>query len=673
MKAICGVLFLWFGCLIGCAAQSLSYVDLVQRLTDLKGLARLPAAGEKCAQWSSYDRRSQYDATTGQYVGWDANGDGDGIIRKEGNQLVLAEMQGPGCIWRIWSATPKEGHVRIYLDGASEPAVDLPFVGYFDRKNEPFTRPALVHTVAHGWNIYTPIPYQKSCKVVADPGWGLYYHFTYSTFAPGTRVPTFKRELSPPEMAALDRANDILTHCGPESASEPAKGTLLRKVVEAPSGKTVTVAKLEGARAISELRVKIDAPAAPADRDFFRELALQIKWDGESAPSVWAPLGDFFGTAPGANAYRSLPMGLTSDGWWYCKWHMPFAKSALLELANEGKSQPEIRFEITHTPLPSPLQQWGRFHAKWHRDTGAPSEPERAIDWRFLQTQGTGRFVGLMLHIWNPRGGWWGEGDEKFFVDGEKFPSTFGTGSEDYFGYAWSSPNLFQHAYHNQTRNDGQSRGHVSVNRWHIADSVPFHQSFEGCIEKYFPNQRPTLYAATTYWYLVPGGKDPYQPRPVTERIGYWIPVQSTKVKGALEGENLKILSKTGGNPQVQDMAGFGDQWSNDAHLWWIDAKPGDKLDLALPVSQDGKYKLSLQLTKAPDYGIVQLYLDGQKLGDPIDLYHSSVMATGAISLGTLELSANRHKFTVEIVGANEKAIKSYMFGLDYVKLDPAQ
>ena len=91
-------------------------------------------------------------------------------------------MEGPGCIWRIWSAAPKEGHVRIYLDGACEPAVDLPFVGYFDRKNEPFTRPAIVHTVANGWNNYTPIPYQKACKIVADPGWGAYYHFTYGTF-----------------------------------------------------------------------------------------------------------------------------------------------------------------------------------------------------------------------------------------------------------------------------------------------------------------------------------------------------------------------------------------------------------------------------------------------------------------------------------------------------------
>jgi len=78
-----------------------------------------------------------------------------------------------------------------------------------------------------------------------------------------------------------------------------------------------------------------------------------------------------------------------------------------------------------------------------------------------------------------------------------------------------------------------------------------------------------------------------------------------------------------------------------------------------------------MQLTKAPDYGIVQLYLDGQKLGEPIDLYHESVVATGLLAMGEHDLTAGDHKLTVAIMGANDKAIKNYMFGLDYVKLDP--
>ena len=173
MKKLVTCLMALVACLaLRATAQELTYIDLVKRLTDLEFLATLPAPGDQCSQWSSYDRASRYDAASGKYVGWDANGDGGGIIRKEGDQQVFAEMQGPGCIWRIWSAAPKEGHVRIYLDGASEPVVDLPFVGYFDHKHAPFTQSAIVHTVSMGWNNYTPIPYQKSCKIVADPGWG---------------------------------------------------------------------------------------------------------------------------------------------------------------------------------------------------------------------------------------------------------------------------------------------------------------------------------------------------------------------------------------------------------------------------------------------------------------------------------------------------------------------
>jgi hypothetical protein len=126
----------------------------------------LPAEGERCAQWSSYDRKSRYDAASGKYLEWGADGDGDGYIRKEGGSLVLAEMEGPGCIWRIWSADPRDSHVRVYIDGADKPVVDLPFRGYFDRSHAPFTIPSLVHTLARGWNNYTPIPYAKSCKIV---------------------------------------------------------------------------------------------------------------------------------------------------------------------------------------------------------------------------------------------------------------------------------------------------------------------------------------------------------------------------------------------------------------------------------------------------------------------------------------------------------------------------
>jgi len=277
-----------------------------------------------------------------------------------------------------------------------------------------------------------------------------------------------------------------------------------------------------------------------------------------------------------------------------------------------------------------------------------------------------------MLHVWNPRGGWWGEGDEKFFVDGERFPSTIGTGSEDYFGYAWGNPTLFQNAFHNQTFNTGGNRGHISVNRWQIADNIPFYTSFEGAIEKYYPNDRPTLYACTAYWYLSPEGTDPYEPASPADRTGYYtLEPEIFRVAGALEGEALQVLEKTGGNVQTQDMWGFGESWSNGAQLWWTNGKPGDKLVLAVPVETAGSYELKMQLTKARDYGIVQLALDGQKLGQPIDLYDPQVVATGELSLGVHELTAGEHQLTLEIIGANDQAIQAYMVGVDYLKWEP--
>ncbi|UCC98076.1 MAG: DUF2961 domain-containing protein [Phycisphaerales bacterium] len=655
------------------AAEKFTYVDLIERLTDLEYLATLPALGEKCAQWSSYDRKSKYDVASGKYVDWSANGDGTGIIRKEGNSLVFAEIEGPAVIWRIWSALANQGHVKFYLDGSDEPAIDLPFDGYFNCENEPFTRPALVHTTARGRNCYVPIPFQRSCKIVGEGDWGRYYHFTYTTYPKGTIMPTFRRELSAAESEALDRANELLSQCGGDPADQRSGQDTMSTTVTVPPGKAGSVAKFtDGPQAITAIKVNMNLPDAPEDCNVLRELVVKMYWDGESRPSVWAPLGDFFGTAPGVNAYKSLPLGMTEKGF-YCYWYMPFEKNALIELTNDGDRQRQVNFTISHAPLTRPIEILGRFHAKWHRDAYGPEEPERrAIDWTMLKTEGRGRFCGVMLHVWNPRGGWWGEGDEKFFVDGEKFPSTIGTGSEDYFGYAWCNPTLFTNCYHNQTISMN-NRGHISVNRWHVTDNVPFQESFEAAIEKYYSNSKPTLYASIVYWYQAAGQSDPYGPVPVADRKGYWGPIKIFKVRGALEGEQMKVLARTGGNARRQDLSGFGEDWSGEAHLWWTDARPGDTLDLAVRVKKAGTYRLNVALTKAVDYGIVQLYLDEEKLGEPIDLYNNGVIPTGPLDMGIHEFYRGPHVLRVEIVGTNEKAVEKYMFGLDYLKLEDVE
>ncbi len=668
---------LW-GCLVlllvGTAAfaETLSYVDLVGRMTDMERLALLPEKGERNAMWSSYDREATYHAQTGAYVNWEANGDGNGRIRMEGGSQVIAEMDGPGVIWRIWSAKPEQGRVRLVLDGKE--ALNMPFAHFFDAQHAPFAFPSLGYESARGKNLYFPIPYNKSCRILADKGWGKYYQITYTTFPAGTLLPPFDDALKPEGVAALKRLDEYFgSRLGHSPAAQRSGNEALSRGVRVAPGTVHRVMTLTGARAIIEMRVRGEFKDREDEMAALRELVLRITWDDAERPAVWCPLGDFFGTAPGVNRYRSLPVGMTDDGF-YSFWFMPFEKSALIELLNEGDVARQVRFDISHAPLARPAADYARFHAKWHRDV-MPVSKDRWPDWTVLRTKGRGRFCGMSLHIWNPRGGrcekvqwcnghwWWGEGDEKFFVDGEAFPSTFGTGTEDYFGYAWGNGSLFARPYHNQTICEGNA-GHICVNRFQIADNVPFQSSFDGYMEKYWPNDWPTLYAAVAYWYLSADGEDPHGPTPVEERHGYY-------ERPPMVAAGFTVLKRTAGNVRAQGMTSFkAAKWTKDDHLWWTDAKPGDRLDLALPVATVGKRTITVVMTKAIDYGIVQFHLNGRKLGGPIDLFNDGVIRTEPIVLGERELTAGDHTLTVEIVGANENAKKAYMFGLDEIRVE---
>ncbi len=144
------------------------------------------------------------------------------------------------------------------------------------------------------------------------------------------------------------------------------------------------------------------------------------------------------------------------------------------------------------------------------------------------------------------------------------------------------------------------------------------------------------------------------------------------RVPGALEGESLKVLSKTGaGTVSPQNMTAWKDStWSGGQQLWWTGGKPGDQLTLSLPIDIPGTYTIEAVLSRAPDYGVVKFLLDGQPLTDKqIDLFGSKVTATSQLVLGERELTAGEHRLTIEITGANPEAVKSYMVGLDYLWL----
>ena len=669
----------------------------------MEHLATLPPDGEKTAMASSYDRKSQYDAANDKYLNWDANDDGHGYIRDEGDTVVLADIKGAGCLWRIWSAAATKGHLKIYLDGSDTPAVDLPFVDYFNATKGPFHFPHLVYLMSGdgsggtayvpGSDNFVPIPFQHSCKIVGDKvkpgdpdsGWGQYFQATYTLFAPGTKVPTFSMPLLQANEAALAAADLKESQAGTDVFGPYAGEKTDAADVTAAPGQYTTALECKGEGAITALKVKLDLPAdAEAQRTLLRQLTLRITWDGEDKPAVWTPLGDYFATVGGAAAFSSLPTGLLGDGTLYSYWYMPFAKSAKIEIGNDSGSPVSLKFSLSHAPLTEPIGRFARFHAKWHRDAFNPTRPDRKPDWTMLTTQGKGRFVGVLLHVWNPEGGWWGEGDDKFFVDGEKFPSSFGTGSEDYFGYAWSSGNRFVRPLHGQPLAEG-NLGHEVDYRWHLSDHVPFQTSLDADIEKYFPNTPQgsawdiyDLYACTAFWYLAPGGTDLYDEQPPAQRVGYWTrPVPKYTEPGVIEGENLQTVrvpdyqhrpSTNNLGPQAPGV------WSNDRALFWTtDHGPGNEhMELYLPVETTGKYKVLARFAKGDSYAVVQLTLDGNKLGDPFDAYAPKFGPSDPVDMGTVDLTAGPHVLGVTLPGANPAIQgRGLSLGIDYIKLVP--
>ncbi len=155
-------------------------------------------------------------------------------------------------------------------------------------------------------------------------------------------------------------------------------------------------------------------------------------------------------------------------------------------------------------------------------------------------------------------------------------------------------------------------------------------------------------------------------PSPIDSKTG--------RVPGAQEAESLKIIQKTGGAARSQPMGGFkADRWSGADQIWWTGGKPGDRLALEISVPADGPYNLEFVLTKARDYAIVRVSIDDQIIDGEVDLFDPEVKTTGVLSYPNVSLTKGAHRFVVEITGANPKAAKSYMVGVDYIRLVPAE
>ncbi len=462
--------------------------SLLRQMSSLSGLAEFPDPPFVCRQFSSYDRASKSPAED-----WFANHDRGHFLRVEErdgrSEHVMMDAAGPGAVVRIWSANP-EGTLRVYLDGAEKPALVAPMQELLGGGTAGFPKP-FAGERSRGWNLFFPIPYARSCKITSDKG-DFYYHVNHHTYPQGTAVETFDAA----KAAALS-----LPELGPPNAA----GRETRKVgLKLEPGARENI-RLEGARALSSMKL---TAAAENLEQALRAVLLRIRFDGEE--TVVAPLGDFFGSAPGINPYQTLPLAMAADGAMRCSWFMPFRREAEISFINSGSTPVALTGELAVEPC-----EWTErtmyFHAKWRASWDHPTRP--FVDWNYMTASGRGVFVGASFSIDNPVKEWWGEGDEKIYVDGEKFPSHFGTGTEDYYGYAWCWPGLFTHPYHSQSRCDGPDNyGRTSVNRFHFLDSIPFTRDFRFDMELWHWHESCAVnLAVTTYWYAMPGGGDGFR------------------------------------------------------------------------------------------------------------------------------------------------------------------
>jgi len=667
--ALAGMVLIAVAVPVGAEKPTITFESLLDEMVDRDAAARFPQPAYTCRQASSYDRAS---VSAEDQDTWMANNDRSFFIRQEENdgreEWVMMEGQGPGCVVRFWATSGNPiGNIRVYVDGNKEPVINEPAKGLVG--GDALVGPPLSEVRARGMNLYLPIPYAKHCKITYDrPNFQvsknnddlLYYQINYRTYEPNAKVESFSRRGFDTAATRIAQLQKALLEPGIDESNVEE----MEPVTIAPGDKErVATEDISEPQAIRMLAMRLKAEDLQAAT---RSVILQMEFDGKR--TVWCPVGDFFGSGVGANPYKGWWRKVDEDGWMTCWWPMPFRTSCAATIENLGQQSVTVEAKAVVAPW-----DWDdrsmHFHADWRQEY--PIDASVKHDWNYVETSGPGVYMGDTLCVYNPVEGWWGEGDEKIYVDGEEFPSHFGTGTEDYYGYAWCTPQFFCSPFHSQPLAEGPGNaGNVTNTRVRLLDGIPFTKSLKMDMEVWHWQAVTVAYAATTYWYGQPGATSNRGPAPEMARCFRPEPPKPPKVEGAIEGEDLKIIMKTGdGSTTVQSGAGF--KWSGHKQIWWIDGKPGDKLVLALPVEEAGKYHLVASLTKAIDYGIVEIFLDDKPLGEPIDLFNDGVVAR-LYKLGTHQLTAGQHRLTVEITGANPDAVKRHMFGIDYLKLEPA-
>jgi hypothetical protein len=306
---------------------------------------------------------------------------------------------------------------------------------------------------------------------------------------------------------------------GAPHARELGQGWKISPSINVAPNQTVTLAEITGPGALQHIWLTVHP-------QWWRKLVIRFYWDGEEAPSIETPLGDFFcnGWSVRCNI-TSLAVCVNPAGGFNSYWEMPFRRSARITLENLTAEEVKgFYYQITYALTDVP-EDAAYLHAQWRRSNPLPYQTVHTL---LEGVKGQGHYVGTYLAWGSNNNGWWGEGEIKFYLDGDgEFPTIAGTGTEDYFGGAWnfelpqgqyatfSSPYSGLPQYL-KSESMYQSQQRFGLYRWHITDPIRFQHDLRVTIQalgwrsegRYLPLQDDI--ASTTFWYQT----EPHTPFP---------------------------------------------------------------------------------------------------------------------------------------------------------------
>ena len=446
------------------------------------------------------------------------------------------------------------------------------------------------------------------------------------------------------------------------------------------AGETIVLADLQGPGIVTHIWVTV------ADNEYGwpRLARLRVYYDGHKTPSVDAALGDFFGVGHGYERdlnslmIRNASYGRARNSYW----PMPFRKSIKITLTNEGmRRMTSLYYHVDwqkHESLPEDI---GYLHAYYRQANPPPAGKNYTI----LDIRGTGHYAGTVLNIIQTQVGWFGEGDDMFYVDGERAPHIEGTGSEDYFNDAWGL-RVSDGPWTGIPVAEGEGVGaRLTGYRWHVPDPVPFTKSLRVEIEhagwtynaggkaRSGFEERPDYFSSVALWYQKGVNEDLPEPP-----YGYArLPLGDAE---QIEVENsIKDVTVEKGEVSVQKEV----FWSKDL-LFFKARDKGAKMNIPIDVPRDGRYEVIAQVAQSPDYGDYVATLDGKLTNSttltwgPLDVlppeaevlhnYQPETYVAVDRRLGWHNLTKGRHIITFTCVGKDPLS-SGYNLGVDDVVL----